>query len=74
LRRFTRVSTGGFLHPEFRAAIGYAWTARDQREFDLMIKAIAVVVRWLPAPLRLFPFNALLWDMRRRARAGRPLV
>jgi hypothetical protein len=28
----------------------------------------------MPAPVRGFPFTVLVGDMRRRARAGRPLI
>ena len=40
----------------------------------LLVAVVAAVVRRLPPALRQFPFNALLWDLRRRIRTGRPLV
>jgi hypothetical protein len=30
--------------------------------------------RRMPTSLKVLPFSALLWDMRRRQRRGRPLV
>jgi uncharacterized protein (DUF2236 family) len=74
LRRFTRLSTGGFLHPEFRAALDYTWTTHDQLDFEQMVRRIAAVNDRLPGPIRRVPFNLFLLDTRRRARRGRPLV
>jgi uncharacterized protein (DUF2236 family) len=39
-----------------------------------MMRRLGWVDRHLPHMLRNFPFNALLHDMRRRQRRGRPLV
>jgi uncharacterized protein (DUF2236 family) len=54
--------------------MGYGWTARDERRFRRLIGAVAAVTGRMPPSVRGFPFNLLLGDMRRRARAGRPLV
>lgn len=64
----------GYLPPPFREQMRLPWTPRQQRRFDLMIRATALLVRVLPRPARRFPFNAVLWDLRRRIRNGRPLV
>ncbi|MFD1250761.1 oxygenase MpaB family protein [Nocardioides ginsengisoli] len=56
--------TTGFLPPLFREAMGLAWSPRKQRRFE----------RLLPRPLRIFPFNLWLADMRLRRRLRRPLV
>ncbi|MER7012813.1 oxygenase MpaB family protein [Saccharopolyspora sp. NPDC000359] len=72
--RFNRFVTTGFLPDPFRAEMRLPWTARDQRRFDRMMAAVAAVVRWSPPVLRRFPFNLVLWDLRRRIRTGRPLV
>jgi uncharacterized protein (DUF2236 family) len=66
--------TTGFLPPEFRAAMGLEWSARDQARFERVIGRIAAVSRRLPGSLRRFPFNWFLWDFRVRARFGRRLV
>lgn len=76
-RVFGRVNTfltTGFLHPPFREQMRLPWTEHDQRRFDQLMRVIAAVVRRLPRPLRVFPYNACLWDLRRRRRLGRPLI
>lgn len=72
--RFHMFVTTGFLPPVFRGQLGLPWTRRDQRRFDRMIGAIGAVATRLPGPFRRFPYNLLLWDVRRRIRSGRPLV
>ena len=69
-----RFLTVGFLHEPFRHALGLDWDARSQRRFDALVGGIATFLRAAPPPLRAFPFNAYLWDVRRRLRSGRPLV
>jgi uncharacterized protein (DUF2236 family) len=73
-RRFHRFVTTGFLPPRFREEMRLTWTAADQRRFDALLATIGRLVRRTPGPLRRFPFNLCLWDLRRRLRAGRPLV
>ncbi|HWC82294.1 MAG TPA: oxygenase MpaB family protein [Pseudonocardiaceae bacterium] len=72
--RFNRFVTTGFLHPGFRERMGLSWSERDQRRFDRLIAALAAVVRAQPGYLRRFPYDLLMWDIRRRLRTGRPLV
>jgi len=69
-----RFLTTGFLPQEFRDELGLTWTAQNQAHFDRFIKASALLNRALPRPIRAFPFNAYLWDFRRRVRAGRPIT
>ncbi|WP_245627827.1 oxygenase MpaB family protein [Actinomadura oligospora] len=69
-----RLLTVGFLPPEFREELGFTWTARDQRAFDAGVRALALANRTMPRPMREFPFNAYLWDFRRRMRTGRSFV
>lgn len=71
---FNRFVTAGFLPPLFREQLGYTWTPEQQRRFALVLKAVAALDRMTPQPVRSFPFNVLLHDMRRRLRQGRPLV
>jgi len=73
-RRPLEFVTTGFLPPPFRAQLGLAWTAADEARFDRMMRGLGAVSRRLPRPVRLFPFNLLLLDLRRRIRDGRPLV
>ncbi|MBN6039208.1 oxygenase MpaB family protein [Amycolatopsis sp. 195334CR] len=69
-----RFVTTGFLPPRFREEMRLPWSHRHQRRFDALMRALAVVVRLSPTPLRRFPYNLCLWDLRRRLAAGRPLV
>ncbi len=69
-----RFIAAGYLPPAFREQMRFDWGQRQQRRFDRLIRATALVVRVLPRPLRRFPFNAVLWDLRRRIRTGRPLA
>lgn len=64
----------GFLPERFRTELGLPWTDRHQRAFDAMMRVWASADRRLPGPIRRFPFNAYLWDTRRRIRSGRPIV
>ncbi|WP_020421358.1 oxygenase MpaB family protein [Amycolatopsis sp. ATCC 39116] len=69
-----RFVTTGFLPGRFREEMKLDWTPRDQRRFERVLKAVGLGVRLSPKLLREFPFNAYLWDLRRRLRSGRPLV
>ena len=64
----------GFLPERFRAELGLPWNHRHQRAFDAMMQTWAAVDRHLPGPVRRLPFNAYLWDTRRRIRRGEPIV
>jgi len=66
--------TTGFLPPVFREQMGLPWSDADQRRFDSLIRVVAAMNRLLPPPIRSFPLNACLWDMRLRVRFRRPLV
>ena len=69
-----RFLTTGFLRQPFRDELGLPWDERHQRRFDVVTRSAAAVIRRLPPPLRMFPFNAYLWETRRRIREGRPIV
>lgn len=64
----------GFLPERFREELGLPWTPRHQRAFDVLMSRWAAVDRGLPGPIRRFPFNAYLWDTRRRIRQGKQIV
>ena len=72
--RFLEFMNIGFTPPVLRAKLGYTWTRRHQRIFDAITGATGWVNRRLPRAVRNLPFNLYLWDVRRRIRAGRPLV
>jgi uncharacterized protein (DUF2236 family) len=72
--RFHRFVTTGFLPGCFREQMRLPWSAADQRRFERLMRGIGLVVERLPGAARRFPFNAYLYDLRRRLRDGRPLV
>jgi uncharacterized protein (DUF2236 family) len=69
-----RFIAAGYLPAPFREQMGLEWSPDRQRRFDRLIRVTALLTRVTPRPLRRFPFNAALWDLRRRVRTGRPLV
>jgi uncharacterized protein (DUF2236 family) len=66
--------TKGFLPPLFREQMEYEWSAADQELFDRKLRRLGQIDRKLSTSLKILPFSALLWDMRRRQRKGAPLV
>ncbi|MDV6012436.1 DUF2236 domain-containing protein [Haloechinothrix sp. LS1_15] len=74
LAPFHRFVTTGFLPPRFREEMRLPWTSRQQRRFDRLTGVVAAVVNRLPRPLRQFPYNLCLADLRWRIRTGRNLV
>jgi uncharacterized protein (DUF2236 family) len=66
--------TTGFLSETFRREMRYGWTPRQQRRFDRLTSAVGFITRHLPRPLREFPFNACLWDLRIRIKHDRTTV
>lgn len=72
--RFAVWSTTGFLPPAFRVAMGFPWSDRDERRFATLLRRLGAMQRRVPTAVRRFPFNAFLWDLRRRIRRGRPLL
>ncbi|MFG1922044.1 oxygenase MpaB family protein [Cryptosporangium sp. NPDC048952] len=66
--------TTGFLPPEFREQMHLEWDERRQRRFETMMRTIGTLSRRQPAAVREFPFNYLLWDVKRRIRRGKPLL
>ncbi|MGW4483119.1 oxygenase MpaB family protein [Amycolatopsis sp. NPDC004368] len=72
--KFHRFVTTGFLPICFREHMNLSWTEQDQRRFDQLTRVVGRVVRRLPRGVQRFPYNAYLRDLRKRRRAGRPLV
>ena len=66
--------TTGFLPQRFRDEMRLPWSNAKQRQFDALIALLRVVNAVTPQPIRQFPFNVLMADMRWRMRTGRPLV
>jgi uncharacterized protein (DUF2236 family) len=66
--------TAGFLREPFRSLMGFSWSDADQERFEATMRRIGSVLTRLPGPLRRFPYNAYLADVRARRRLGMPLV
>ncbi|MEC3952124.1 oxygenase MpaB family protein [Nocardia sp. CDC153] len=62
------------LPPHLRDEMSMTWSAREERTFARLLRMISAVWTRMPTPIRLFPFNFYLADMRLRRRLGRPLV
>lgn len=60
----------GNLDSRTREVLGFVWTARDQRRYDLFWRVFPPVYRLLPRRLRHLPAHLVLRDTRRRLRAG----
>lgn len=69
-----RFMTTGFLDQRFRDELGMRWGPRRNDAFLLATRVLARMNRHLPGPVRAFPWNAVLWETRRRIRRGRPIV
>jgi uncharacterized protein (DUF2236 family) len=70
LGRVNQFLTTGFLPPPFRDQMELPWTDRNQRQFEAVLRAVAMINRMMPAPARRFPFNACLVSWRCRRRLG----
>ncbi|AXT86853.1 hypothetical protein C6I20_09765 [Aeromicrobium sp. A1-2] len=70
----SRFFTIGFLPQVLRDQMQATWSSGQQRRFDRFFRACGWVSRFSPRPVREFPFNIYMWDVRRRIRAGKPLV
>ncbi|NMO01696.1 DUF2236 domain-containing protein [Gordonia sp. TBRC 11910] len=64
----------GFLPTEFRTMMGMELSPAQERVFHAHNRIVEAIVRRLPKPMRTFPFNLLLADVRWRMRTGRALV
>ncbi|TWF95797.1 oxygenase MpaB family protein [Saccharopolyspora dendranthemae] len=71
---FNVFMTTGFLPPRFREEMRLQWTSRDQERFDRIVSVVSAALGVTPRPLRRFPFNLALWDLRMRMRRGKPLA
>ncbi|QTI69994.1 oxygenase MpaB family protein [Gordonia polyisoprenivorans] len=70
----SEIFTLGFLPEGFRAAMGIEMKPWQQRFFDVHNAIARAIIQRLPKPLRAFPFNLLLADVKWRMRTKRPLV
>ncbi|MCD2262668.1 oxygenase MpaB family protein [Dietzia aurantiaca] len=72
--RINKWVTSGFLHREFRDAIGLPWSPRDQRRFETFLAVTAWLNSMLPESIRTISYRLLILDLRWRLRTGRSLV
>ncbi|MBO2453976.1 DUF2236 domain-containing protein [Actinomadura barringtoniae] len=66
--------TVGFLPEAYREKLGVSWTRKQQARFDRYVRVSALANKAMPRPLREFPWNVYLVDVRRRVRKGRAIV
>jgi len=71
---FNLFATTGFLPPEFRDMMRLPWSASQQRRFELLLTALRLADRVIPREAWQFGYQLYLWDMRIRARLGKPVV
>ncbi|WP_183093829.1 oxygenase MpaB family protein [Nocardioides stalactiti] len=64
----------GFLPAPLREQLGLAWSEKDQRRHDRMLRRLGLVTRRLPHVVRSFPINAMVGNIEIRRRLGKPLV
>jgi uncharacterized protein (DUF2236 family) len=69
-----RFFTTGMLPPEFRAAMGLDWSARQQRWYDRVVGPLRLASRLTPRWLRFLPVQLQLMEVRLRIRRGWRLV
>jgi uncharacterized protein (DUF2236 family) len=70
----TEFFTRGFLPPEIREQMRWTWSDQDEAKFNRHLKRLARIEPLIPQFVKLFPFNLMLLDLRRRIRNGKPLV
>nr|WP_245677070.1 oxygenase MpaB family protein [Nocardia acidivorans] len=69
-----RFFTTGFLPQRFRDELGLPWSPRRQQVFEILLRALGLILARLPQRYRLYPYENYLRDMRRRRALGKPLV
>ncbi|WP_159848329.1 oxygenase MpaB family protein [Nocardia sp. CY41] len=72
--RLHRFFVTGLLPPHLREEMGMTWTDRDERALARILHAVGATESRLPRPVRAFPLNACLLDMRVRRLLGLRLV
>lgn len=66
--------TRGNLDPRAREVLGLAWSAKEQRRYDLFWKVFPRFYRLVPRRLRHLHAHLILRDMRRRMRTGSRVI
>jgi uncharacterized protein (DUF2236 family) len=71
---FNLFATTGFLPPRFRSMMQLDWSASQQRRFDWLLASLRLADPLIPHRAWLLGYRLYLWDMRFRARCGRPVL
>jgi uncharacterized protein (DUF2236 family) len=66
--------TRGNLSPHAREVFGFAWSARDQKRYDLFWSVVRRVYPWVPRWVRRLPAKVAMRDIRWRLRTGRRVI
>ncbi|MRH91197.1 DUF2236 domain-containing protein [Nocardia sp. SYP-A9097] len=64
----------GLLPQHLRDEMGMSWSPRQDRALARILRTVGAAEQLLPTPVRVFPINAYLIDMRLRRRLGLRLV
>lgn len=64
----------GFLPEPIRDQLGLTWTDKDERRHARMMRTLGTLSRPLPHPIRMYPTNAMMWNLELRRRLDRPMV
>lgn len=71
---YSEALTLGYLPPEFRDKMDWFPSPAQERFFEVNNVALRILSRVTPQAVQVLPFKLLLVDVRRRHRAGRPLI
>lgn len=71
---YTEIFTIGFLPQNFRDKMGVRFALWQRVIFTVHNRIVRAIITHAPEPVRAFPFNVLLADVRWRIRTGRPLI
>lgn len=66
--------TRGNLSPVARETLALPWSARDQRRYDAVWRAVRAVYPYVPRALRRLPSRVAMADVRRRLRNGSRVI
>lgn len=72
--RWNLFMTLGYLPPQLRDKLGFAWSDGQQRRFDRWQRIFGVLDMFTPRFLVRLGVQALVWDMRLRHRTGATVV
>jgi uncharacterized protein (DUF2236 family) len=68
------VITRGNLSAHTREVLGFSWSARDQRRYDLLWRAVRIAYPRVPRVVRRLPARVAMAELRWRMRTGRRVI